>query len=173
MTAREKLIDSIVNGRFDWKKRFGKISKYEDITITVDKTGGYDYIVECSGNPFTFEIFVSFSLHKVLIKDFNPNCVETTLDYKGDEQSIKDKLIDSIINGHFQWQGRQDKETKYRGMDIVVQGIKCGRHNVGYRVFQLYGTWSVEVYFTPRVVCIFESFLHHPKSLKIVEYKGK
>lgn len=33
----------------------------------------------------------------------------------------REKLIESIVNGKFQWRDRIDKETKYHGLDIVVQ----------------------------------------------------
>lgn len=86
--------------------------------------------------------------------------------------TAKEKLIDNIVNGRFEWEKRLDKETKYHGLDIVVRGIKCGECYEGYRVGQLYGTWSVVVYFIPRVVCIMEREGNH-KALKVVEYKGE
>lgn len=86
--------------------------------------------------------------------------------------TAREKLIDSIVNGRFDWRNRLDAETKYHGMDIVVRVIKCGEQYEGYRVGQLYGTWSVEVYFVPRVVCIVERGGNH-KIVKIVEYKGE
>ena len=84
----------------------------------------------------------------------------------------REKLIESIVNGKFQWRDRIDKQTKYHGLDIIVRGIKCGEHHEGYRVGQVYGIWSVDVYFIPRVVCIMEREGNH-KALKIFEYKGK
>lgn len=99
----------------------------------------------------------------------------STLDIGTSKQKImtaRDKLMVSIVNGNFQWRKRLENETKYHGMDIVVRGIKCGECYEGYRVGQLYGTWSVDVYFVPRVVCIVERQGNH-KTVKIVEYKGK
>lgn len=99
----------------------------------------------------------------------------TTLDIEISKQKImkaREKLMVSIVNGNFQWRKRLDAETKYHGMDIVVRGIKCGEQYEGYRVGQPYGTWSADVYFVPRVVCIVEREGNH-KTVKIVEYKGE